>query len=442
MRRVDKISPRTELIMNRPPRSKQKLKDSCNNCAFAKVKCNRAKPVCSRCEDRDLVCFYGPSHRFGRRPAASRIAEKRESNKNALEKVVPLAPAPSLPPPPPYSLEIPPPLTAPAGTPSIYESTLITDLSMVESSLPFGSHNETFPLAWDEPLLTAATCQFSGINEFNDPNGFWNAMDSSYYSLMDTPLNALQTPPEDEPAKSLFPSEPAISMPPVLNRAATGDIQHPWMGIRTAPDSPSVLQSTTNPGHDPHKCPGAGSHSSQCMPAIQSCLANLDKAASDLDIETIIRTNREVLEQIMEVLDCSCFASNEQLQLLAVVLAFKVMSRYAVAALDGQPSASASTGTGLSSPVNRGIHERARLVLGELYRVVRLVNRLSGCFKKEKIAETSPSPKLAGSEASSTEFSGMGGHHVSASVFVQLEEDLHRRFRVLRDDIIAVLRSL
>lgn len=43
-----------------------KLRDSCELCAAAKVKCNKDKPACSRCWNRGLRCEYGASRRNGR----------------------------------------------------------------------------------------------------------------------------------------------------------------------------------------------------------------------------------------------------------------------------------------------------------------------------------------------------------------------------------------
>ncbi|GIZ44768.1 hypothetical protein CKM354_000795700 [Cercospora kikuchii] len=43
-----------------------KLRDSCESCALAKVKCGKEKPACLRCQDRKLSCQYSPSRRSGR----------------------------------------------------------------------------------------------------------------------------------------------------------------------------------------------------------------------------------------------------------------------------------------------------------------------------------------------------------------------------------------
>ncbi|MCJ1246518.1 hypothetical protein MMC30_003726 [Trapelia coarctata] len=47
------------------PRS-QKLKDTCDMCSASKVRCNKEKPICSRCEQLGYPCFYSPARRMGR----------------------------------------------------------------------------------------------------------------------------------------------------------------------------------------------------------------------------------------------------------------------------------------------------------------------------------------------------------------------------------------
>ena len=59
--------------MQKRERAKVKLRDSCDRCSEAKTKCNKEKPVCSRCNIKGTVCCYGPSNRSGRR---SKVASK------------------------------------------------------------------------------------------------------------------------------------------------------------------------------------------------------------------------------------------------------------------------------------------------------------------------------------------------------------------------------
>ncbi|MCJ1428318.1 hypothetical protein MMC29_006227 [Sticta canariensis] len=44
----------------------QKLKDTCDVCSTSKVKCDKQKPTCSRCDKLGYSCFYSPARRKGR----------------------------------------------------------------------------------------------------------------------------------------------------------------------------------------------------------------------------------------------------------------------------------------------------------------------------------------------------------------------------------------
>jgi len=65
----------------------QKLKEACDMCSASKIKCNKAKPVRSRCEKLGFRCSYSPTRRMGRphppRPPPSQIIPKttRDSTK-------------------------------------------------------------------------------------------------------------------------------------------------------------------------------------------------------------------------------------------------------------------------------------------------------------------------------------------------------------------------
>ncbi|KAK5061593.1 hypothetical protein LTR84_008137 [Exophiala bonariae] len=42
-----------------------KLKDSCDTCAASKIRCDKQKPLCGRCERLGYPCFYSPARRTG-----------------------------------------------------------------------------------------------------------------------------------------------------------------------------------------------------------------------------------------------------------------------------------------------------------------------------------------------------------------------------------------
>ncbi|KAK2592463.1 hypothetical protein QQS21_009842 [Conoideocrella luteorostrata] len=60
-----------------------KLKDSCQSCAAAKIRCPKEKPACSNCANRGIKCIYSIARRPGRTRDASRAngtTTKRKTN--------------------------------------------------------------------------------------------------------------------------------------------------------------------------------------------------------------------------------------------------------------------------------------------------------------------------------------------------------------------------
>lgn len=79
-----------------------KLRESCDSCLIAKVKCSKARPVCARCLSNGAACGYSPSSRAGRKnrkDSASKptgISTRHEDNSELAESVPP-TPSPYLP---------------------------------------------------------------------------------------------------------------------------------------------------------------------------------------------------------------------------------------------------------------------------------------------------------------------------------------------------------
>ncbi|MCJ1268838.1 hypothetical protein MMC22_008726 [Lobaria immixta] len=48
------------------PQRAQKLKDACDVCSTSKVKCDKRRPICSRCDKLAYSCFYSAARRKGR----------------------------------------------------------------------------------------------------------------------------------------------------------------------------------------------------------------------------------------------------------------------------------------------------------------------------------------------------------------------------------------
>ncbi|CAF9919988.1 MAG: hypothetical protein HETSPECPRED_004133 [Heterodermia speciosa] len=50
-------------VDRRPKPQQQILKDTCDMCSASKIKCDKQKPICGRCERLDYPCFFSPARR-------------------------------------------------------------------------------------------------------------------------------------------------------------------------------------------------------------------------------------------------------------------------------------------------------------------------------------------------------------------------------------------
>ena len=67
-----------------------KLRESCDSCLLAKVKCSKTRPMCGRCLANGTICAYSPSSRAGRkhRNAAATGPAKTPARYNKAEETV------------------------------------------------------------------------------------------------------------------------------------------------------------------------------------------------------------------------------------------------------------------------------------------------------------------------------------------------------------------
>jgi hypothetical protein len=61
-----------------------RLRASCDGCFLAKVKCSKARPICSRCLTCGIECRYSPSSRAGK-PRASESAKEQAARQQSAE---------------------------------------------------------------------------------------------------------------------------------------------------------------------------------------------------------------------------------------------------------------------------------------------------------------------------------------------------------------------
>ena len=72
-----------------------KLRESCDSCLVAKVKCSKTRPVCVRCLANGAVCGYSPSSRAGRKTRISQVSKTSTRREKASELMEVPPPTPS-----------------------------------------------------------------------------------------------------------------------------------------------------------------------------------------------------------------------------------------------------------------------------------------------------------------------------------------------------------
>ena len=424
--------------MQQRQRVKQKLKDSCNNCAVTKVKCSKDKPVCARCDDRGLACYYGPSYRSGRRSATSTNSTNSTTAADPTRSATASANA-TAPPSPQQKV------------PEKLDDSVFQDPALGTAS-EFSWNNFTMPdLSLDanhpQPFLFP-TVDEAFNPEFQPPKFDMNT------TLMPSNNNFPSTNSMGPYDQWFNPSEltfsPCMSASPTLPSSYCTS----HMTNITTPSSFSSLLDTSSHIAD---------SGSNCLSQALNLLAALHgtrstcwtsttgrlptprdspSASSAPVVDEAITANRTTLEKAMIIVKCPCFSQNEQLVFLVALIAFKVMARYAGAACEGDSKAELTNSTNLerappTPTTNESSHAKAQLVLGELHRVVRLVEMLSKRFEEYR---RNTDVSMGGSDDHDT--SGGKGECISTSVFVQLEADLRKHLRAVTKDTMTILRSV
>lgn len=59
-----------------------RLRASCDGCFLAKVKCSKARPICTRCLTCGIECRYSPSSRAGKPKASENVKNQQHPNLN------------------------------------------------------------------------------------------------------------------------------------------------------------------------------------------------------------------------------------------------------------------------------------------------------------------------------------------------------------------------
>ncbi|KAL4939683.1 hypothetical protein BDV06DRAFT_214104 [Aspergillus oleicola] len=433
----------------------RKLRDSCIHCANSKVKCNKEKPICSRCVRRRLDCEYKISRRTGRTSRAVNHA----SGSGPIARI-----------------------TENTGTsPAIQPSCFSLDQAPTVSQSP-----QVTNISAQTPLLTPiTTIPFHDASQDQcipqTPDLWRSLLSPNAFATDVTDLTSLipMGADVDDIFASVIPS-PHFGTSN-LDSIPSGDIG----SSISVSDLPLFPTPAVSDAKSVHTADTKSHHSASCLTVILDIFKDLIPSTSTAckfpggeretkvrTLETVVSENKHIIDTINIVLDCPCSHDGYIISIVSLAV-FKVMSWY-VAAAKGQ-MASLSEGMAwerdfstqqdivghsqfdeevsytaalvAGQRVDSGNRNRmaAQLVLSELHRVQRLVNvlalRLENIRLKSCLSSTSAFGPSSGSSAiNNSQFAVTRASPLSGSTFSQLEEDLRECLRAVSSETIEILR--
>ncbi|KAL5051903.1 hypothetical protein BDW71DRAFT_193411 [Aspergillus fruticulosus] len=417
-----------------------KLRGSCHACALSKLKCSQDKPTCTRCVKRGTTCQYLASKRAGRKqgrksgsfkpfptmktdyPTSGNKDDDRRELTEASTEIMQYCLQQD------RNLEIYRRNHCHQRTPSYPESIP----SLLSSAGPGTS--ATSPLTFGPPDYEGFLASPVSISLLDAP-------DMDYFPGTDMSVSDMDGFPE--PSSFFPPGEPM----PMLedNILKPGFVYSP---LQTNPPSVPPTPGVTSIG-SPQQCfcfSRALTLLRELFPSPSlSCVvtSNDTSNANSPTIEQVITKNEQTLQEITEIIECSCSEDDYTLTIITLAV-FKVLAWYsAVAHISPAPKNSQTLEPIDRTPaVIRGYNiegedrERmaAQLVLGELHRVQRLTSSLCQRLKDQGSCETLASSSISGVNSK--------GHDsvLPFHLLDRLAADLGVRLRGLSSEIVDRLR--
>ncbi|PIB00654.1 Aflatoxin biosynthesis regulatory protein [Cercospora beticola] len=384
-----------------------KLRDSCEICASAKVRCSKEKPSCSRCINRGLKCEYGLSRRNGRSATNNNSSS---SNRDQDQS---------------YGTHVKPPV-APVRRDS-------------------GDQNRQ--IEWTTDMVDVST-EDPHLTALSQP------MPHSMPTYPQTaPMSVPFTQEVPDLNVSMLPNETNMDLFMMNSDVTTWtDIQPPWAAAACEPDHCCLntaldLLRQLSITEASKACPRRG------MPE-QIPPPTLEMAAT---------MNRTIIASLNTILGCSCSLNGNLLTIISLVT-FKLIAWCASAAKNtpraDSPMATAET-MGSNAPIalkdllrsppagldglmdavgatgNEQIQAAAQTVLDDLYRVQDLVNLFSQRLNMARRRRSAVGGGSAGSDIQAAMYNT--STTLSESVSAQLESDLRRRLRAVSFETVQIL---
>lgn len=433
----------------------RKLRDSCIHCANSKVKCNKEKPICSRCARRRLDCEYKVSRRTGR---TSR-AVNQLSGIAAATRTTGTSTSPAL-----------QPANIGTGTASSVLSSTVATSGPSQNSLL--THIATIPVIHHSPehCISQTPDLWRSLlspSAFNTDVGDFSSLIPMADDVGDIFASDMPSPQFDNCTIDSIPTQG------IGGSASVTEHQ-----LFPTPEL-SDIRSTA-------PCDASTNHLVCCLSIILDIIKGLFPNAPTAckhpggrqgpgrarTIDSVISQNKQIIDTINAVLDCPCSHDGYVISIVSLAV-FKVMGWYIAAARDKtftssdgmewghdpvtfteRSDFSASDERVLCSPVMAGGYcidsknqnrMAAQLVLSELHRVQQLVNVLSSRLESIRLTTCLASDSTFGSTSSAEAlenslFAAIPTSPLSGATFSQLEEDLRKRLRAISSETIEILR--
>jgi hypothetical protein len=284
-----------------------RLRQTCDGCTAAKVKCDKGRPACQRCIEGDELCRYSPSRRHGKRARRTRKCPQDKEPTSILGEIRLLSPR----------------------------------LSTEGAGCTISPHS-VGPFTWDDinPALTTATNTTYPVPPFpseQNLDSFITGNSSDF--LMWTEFQGLDCVPQRD-LDTLF----NMQMTPIEQEPSIRDVE---MSTDT-PDHDDTGKSSSETGHS-LECETralAVLRSLQYSPTLSSPQSEDDAAATDSpqparlnlselshtvdSMDTLLAMNKAALRELAHLLECSC-AENSHMALLCFTILSKVAFWYNVA---------------------------------------------------------------------------------------------------------------
>ena len=427
-----------------------KLRDSCEACSAAKVRCSKKKPTCMRCEKRNLACEYFHTRRAGR---------PSQTSTKSLAKIT----KPSqIPPQIDVSNVFYAPLPHSQFNSMSSEAGLSPSPSLIESSptqqymTPDQDSSPDFLSPTDcNAVLSSPPSSLTALIEF-DSFGYFPELGMPTQDIF-SPLDSM-----DYANMTMNSSHSNVLISDEAFTSGDG-----WSDIQIFTDTnttalPSVVSLSSCMGSEAALVP-ADVPSCHCMISAMDCLKSLYSKTSISETltqpirkqtilgerpaitprttQSVITENQNIIEAMDDILQCQCPSQDGYLLAMLSLLVFQLLDRYIIAATMTQTYSLHSETKNSSSHcqfqselcslgsnwyIEGEDHARVstQMVLGELHRVQRVMNKLS--------LQLTKAPDILSDN--------QGPWPFSSTMLDHLKADLRKRLKDVSSRVVDMLR--